>query len=142
MARYDRHGDSYSCEYRSWKMMHSRCRNKNDPAYHNYGGRGISVCDRWKDYQNFLDDMGRRPTPKHTLERIDNDQGYGPDNCKWATRAEQLRNRRISVFIDFNGQRLSAIDAARAMNIPYPTLCRRARLGLPLTARPHDNGGK
>lgn len=81
-------------EYKSWASMLQRCSNPNHEAYKNYGGRGISVCDRWHDFRSFLDDMGERPTPQHTLERKHNDLGYSPSNCIWATKSEQALNRR------------------------------------------------
>lgn len=87
-------------EARAWDHMMRRCNNPKDSRYYAYGGRGIKVCKRWYSFENFLKDMGRKPSPEFSLERIDNDKGYYPSNCKWATRCEQIRNRRISVTIE------------------------------------------
>jgi hypothetical protein len=79
-------------EYRSWKAMISRCTNPNSKDFKYYGGRGIAVCERWLKYENFLADMGRRPTKDHSIDRINNELGYEKDNCRWATREEQQAN--------------------------------------------------
>jgi hypothetical protein len=79
--------------YYSWLNMIQRCTNSANTYFHNYGGRGITVCERWRNFENFLSDMGERP-PHHTIDRIDNERSYQPDNCKWSTRKEQAKNKR------------------------------------------------
>lgn len=92
-----KHGNSYTVEHQTWCSMIHRCTQKKSTHYHSYGGRGIRVCNRWKDFNNFLSDMGRRPTnKKFTIERLNNDGNYEPSNCIWATRTTQARNKRIS----------------------------------------------
>lgn len=98
--------------------MKTRCSRSTDPGYKNYGGRGITVCDRWlESFENFLADMGEPPTPKHSLERVDNDSGYSKENCKWATRAEQLRNKRTNRWISYRGRTMCLEDWAREVGI-------------------------
>ena len=89
------HGKRYTPEYNIWNLMKQRCSNSNDFNYKHYGGRGITVCDRWNDFANFWDDMCPRPSPELTLERLNNDLGYSKDNCAWRTWQDQSRNRRI-----------------------------------------------
>ncbi len=97
-----RHGDTKSgkrtTEIIAWRNMRDRCTNMRRIQWMNYGGRGITVCERWaSSFQNFLDDMGRKPTPKHSIDRINNDGDYEPGNCRWATAKEQRHNRRKPV---------------------------------------------
>lgn len=100
-----RHGMSKSPEHRAWQQMLQRCRNPKHRAYPSYGGRGISVCDRWLTFENFFEDVGQRPSAAHSIDRINNDGNYEPNNVRWASGAQQQRNRRTS--------RLTADEVAR-----------------------------
>lgn len=120
-ARRITHGGRTRPEYRVWNAMRGRCENPTDHAYRHYGGRGILVCERWRKFANFFADMGERPSGM-TLERIDNDKGYSPDNCKWATRIEQANNTRRNRMLTLNGQTMNVSDWARHLGIPYGRL--------------------
>jgi len=99
--------------------MRERCHNPNTKQYEDYGGRGISICQRWEDFNNFLADMGEQPVGM-CIERIDNDADYSPSNCKWATRAEQVRNRRNNVWLEAMGKRMILKDWANFLGYVNP----------------------
>jgi hypothetical protein len=80
--------------YRTWNNMRGRCNNPRHPDYANYGGRGIKICERWNNFANFADDMGLKPSPKLSIDRINNDGDYEPSNCRWATQKQQINNQR------------------------------------------------
>jgi hypothetical protein len=124
-----KHGMTGTAEHKAWLAMKQRCVNSNDAGFHNYGGRGLSVCERWNDFSAFLADMGPRPTHAHSLERIDNNQGYGPDNCMWANKKTQCNNQRRSVRITFNGVTQTLMQWSEATGINYGTLRKRRRHG-------------
>jgi hypothetical protein len=115
-----------------WKSMIQRCHNPRNPSYPSYGGRGITVCDRWRSYALFALDMGPRPTPIHTLDRIDNDRGYEPGNVRWASRREQALNRYTTRLISFRGKKKSISDWAREFGLVPATLWSRIEAGWPL----------
>jgi hypothetical protein len=106
--------------YGVWMELIQRCTNHNNKGYYKYGGRGIKVCDRWLKFENFLADMGECPEDM-SLERIDNDGDYCKENCKWATRHEQNRNKRNNVWVELNGERMIITDAIRILCIASAT---------------------
>jgi len=111
--------------FRSWADMRSRCLNENSKHYHRYGGRGIKICDRWlESFDNFLTDMGEKPESL-TLERVNNDGNYTPENCLWATRQEQAINRNTTKFIKFRGEKKTLRQWAEYYNLKTITLYSR-----------------
>lgn len=125
-----KNGEHKSSTYRSWDMMKQRCLNPKDPAYHNYGGRGIKVCERWLQFKTFLEDMGERPSLEHSIDRYPDTNGpYAPGNCRWATRAEQNRNKRDNVLLTFNGETRCAADWADSVGINRSTFLHRLSRG-------------
>lgn len=116
-------------EYKCWGCMISRCTNPNDTGYKNYGGRGITVCDRWlNSFENFFSDMGTCP-PKHTIERRDNSKGYDSDNCCWSTKKEQCRNTRHNRYLTFLGETRCVSEWAEILGISQKTLTARLNRG-------------
>lgn len=126
-----RGGLSRTSEYRAWQMMRQRCHNPDNQAYPSYGARGITVCDRWlHSFDAFREDMGPKPSPQHEIDRIDNDAGYSPENCRWATRSENDRNRRSTVWVQFDGERRRFADLCEGFGVPEDTARWRLRHGM------------
>lgn len=123
-----KHAGSKWPEYVVWGAMIQRCHNPKNKQYSDYGGRGIIVSDRWRNFANFIADMGRRPHPKLTIERENNDLGYGPENCKWATQKEQQNNRRKRrrKTICKNGHVLAGNSYVTPQGYTHCRTCRRA----------------
>lgn len=127
------HGESGSRrtpEYTTWCSIKARCFNTSSAYYHRYGGRGITMCAGWREsYEAFLSHAGRRPSPLHTIERIENDKGYKPGNVRWATRKEQARNRTSSRLVTLNGVTKTAAAWAEELGVAQGTLRERLRNG-------------
>lgn len=124
-GRHTKHADSNSKLYRVWDSMVRRCHNQNHRAFAGYGGRGITVCAEWRDYCGFkawADKSGY--TEGLTIDRIDNDGSYSPDNCRWATRKQQQNNRRCCVYIEHDGKRLTLTQWSELLGVPRHTVRR------------------
>lgn len=127
-ARTKTHGMTKSRTFSSWIRMKNRCNNSNTAGHENYGGRGIGICQRWMKFENFLIDMGERPEGT-TLDRIDNNLGYSPENCKWADSKTQVRNRRCTVMLEYMGELKPASEWAEILGITYSSIMSRRRRG-------------
>lgn len=119
------HGASSHPLYHTWHRMMRRCYDPHNKDYPNYGGRGITVCERWHDVTRFLLDMPPKPTPTAELDRKDNDGPYSPDNCRWATRQQQARNKRTNLQITYQGQTKTLIEWCEILNLRYPAILLR-----------------
>lgn len=141
-CRQTKHGKWKTPEWGVWSGIQARCHNPEHPGYANYGGRGILVCRGWRDsFENFLADMGERPSAKHSVDRIDNERGYdcghcedckgrnAEANCRWATPKEQASNRRSTRRITFNGETMTLTDWATRVGISTPLLHHRLKSG-------------
>lgn len=118
-----------SSEYWAWAAMIQRCHNPRNPKFMDYGGRGIRVCQRWNKFENFLADMGLKSSPNLEIDRLDNNGNYEPDNCRWATRKEQTRNRRGNVLITHGGLTLTAQEWSELTGIQRQTILYRYHAG-------------
>lgn len=123
-------GGAKTAEYRTWINIVQRCTNPNRPDFERYGGRGITVCDRWREsYEAFAQDMGPRPSSRHTLDRRDNNKGYTPDNCRWVEHKVQARNKRNNRLVSFMGRKISLAEACELADAPYGRVVQRMRRG-------------
>lgn len=112
------HGKTYTPEFYVWSSIKVRCMNPHSKAFKNYGGRGITVCDKWlHSFEAFLGDLGERPSPKHQIDRIDNDGNYCPENCRWSLVVENNNNKRTSKLITFNNRTLSRAEWEREIGL-------------------------
>ncbi len=128
-----RRGGRPTPEYRSWQAMRDRCLNRANGAFNRYGGRGIAVCERWREsFDAFMADMGPKPGAEYSIDRIDNDGNYEPGNCRWATQAEQSENRSTTKRFTYDGRTLSFSGWEKELRISRGTLKRRLDLGLPI----------
>jgi hypothetical protein len=122
-------GGKSTPEYVAWYAMHRRCRAVGRTDYKHYGGKGVTVCQRWTAFENFLSDMGVKPSAEHSLDRIDSGGNYEPGNCRWATKLEQVNNTSRNTFIEYNGEAMTMANWARRVGISYYALRSRIRLG-------------
>ena len=118
------HGMNNTPEHMCWKGLMNRCNNKNSPSYKDYGGRGIKVCESWKKFENFYKDMGKRPEGT-SIDRIDVNGDYCPENCRWASRQVQNNNTRKNKYITHNGETKTLSEWSRVYNIPVWKLSQR-----------------
>lgn len=126
---------TYTPEWTAWTAIKRRCLNSNTPEYPNYGGRGISVCQRWLDkFENFYEDIGVRPSKKHSIDRIDVNGNYEPSNCRWATVSEQQNNRRNNVRLEFNGLEMTISEWAKRLRMNNSIIESRLRKGWSIEA--------
>lgn len=124
-------GRRWACpEYKIWIALRRRCNNPKDFFYVDYGGRGIIVCESWNNsFEAFYKDMGPRPSPEHSIDRIDVNGNYEPGNCRWATRIQQCNNRRTSRFLTHNGLTMTVANWARHLGLKEHTIHNRLRGG-------------
>lgn len=129
-AKVSIHGKSETPEFFTWLNIKQRCYNANHPAYIHYGERGIAVCERWLlSFEDFLQDMGQKPSPQHSIDRINNDGPYAKENCRWATREMQGQNKRNNILLTFNGKTQTLAAWSRETGKTWTMLYKRQRNG-------------
>lgn len=133
-CRKIKHGDTKRSaprtkEWLTWAAMIRRCSYPSQRNYKDYGARGIKVCKRWADFANFLTDMGRAPSQKHSIDRVNSDGDYEPSNCRWSTSIDQNRNRTVAVWVLWKGERRHVVDLAEEFGLKAHTLRTRLRKG-------------
>ena len=128
--RTTRHGMEGSPTYYCWASMLSRCRNPKNKMFHHYGGRGIKVCARWHDFQNFYADMGEKPEGLSIDRWPNNDGDYEPSNCRWATNSQQTRNRRVTLMVEYEGRVMPIVDLAEKFGLSRKLVQARIKRGL------------
>lgn len=124
-----KHGRSGTPEHNTWMNIRQRCENSTSAAFHKYGAKGIRVCERWQSFDNFYADMGPRPSPHHSIDRIDYTGDYEPANCRWATLIEQANNKSSIHQLTLNGETLKLSDWAKRLGIRHATLLSRLSRG-------------
>jgi hypothetical protein len=129
VARSVTHGMTKTAEYKSWQKMRSRCDDPTNNQYHNYGGRGITYCERWKKFENFFADMGNKPSRIHSLDRKENNGNYEKSNCRWATPKEQGSNKRNNHLVEIAGKTDTFANWCRYFGLQFSTVKRRIRKG-------------
>lgn len=130
LKRITTHGKSNTVEFHTWSAVIARCTNPNIEGYKHYGGRGIQVCERWMNsFENFFEDMGKRPTSKHSIERRNTNGNYEPDNCSWDIQYVQDRNKRNNVYFTYNGVSYIKRDWERILKLPFGTISSYSKRG-------------
>lgn len=130
-VRNTRHGMRNTPEYRVWAAMKSRCINPGSQAWRNYGGRGITVCAQWiESFPQFLNDMGEQPSSNHSIDRLNNDGGYAPENCQWVERLTQANNRRTNRIVEVGGKKVTMRQASTLLGISYSLLKSRSKTNI------------
>lgn len=124
-----KHGLYGHALHRIWTGMRTRCNNPRARDYARYGGRGITICERWNDFAAFVQDMDNRPSPKHVLDRIDNDGPYAPENCRWVTLTESARNRRDTLRLTVGGVTRSLAEWSELTGLPQHLIRHRLKRG-------------